>query len=368
MNVWASGTAADKEARLAAAQTEEEWKGCGAKVGLEMWRVENKPATETSGPKFGVKRYGKPGLFYQGDSFILLNTYKKDPKSEKLDYDIHFWLGKESSQDERGVAAYKTVELDDLLGQVPVQHRETQDFESKLFLSYFPKGIIVQEGGIASGFIHVESPNYKPRLLHVKGKKNVKAVPVPLAIASLNEDDVFILDLGTKLIQFNGKTANPKEKMKAKEIANDIISDRLGRAKLTQFDSGDSGAESAEFWEKFGGKQPIAEKSPVSDADTEKVSGRFSMWNMSDSTGSMKITEVTPPTKAGLNPNDVTIVDTDTELFVWVGKGASRDERAMCMRYADKYIADHKRPESLPVTRVIDGQEPQDFLDLFNKK
>lgn len=101
-------------------------------------------------------------------------TYKKDPSKPALAWDVHFWIGKDSTQDEYGTAAYKTVELDDYLNGSPVQHREIQGHESKLFLSYFPK-FMVMNGGIDSGFHHTTAPSYKPRLLHIKGKKRCAA-------------------------------------------------------------------------------------------------------------------------------------------------------------------------------------------------
>ena len=74
-------------------------------------------------------------------------------------YDVHFWIGKYSTPDEYGTAAYKTVELDTLvslniysfivhvqLDDKPIQHREVMGHESELFKSYFPE-IIQLEGG-----------------------------------------------------------------------------------------------------------------------------------------------------------------------------------------------------------------------------
>lgn len=66
-----------------------------------------------------MKRVTTPkGQFYAGDSYIVLYTYKKTPTDEKLMYNVHFWLGKDTSQDEAGAAAYKTVELDDRMSVV----------------------------------------------------------------------------------------------------------------------------------------------------------------------------------------------------------------------------------------------------------
>jgi gelsolin len=64
----------------------------------------------------------------------VLNAYKKSDDSDALFYDLHIWIGKESSQDEYGTAAYKMVEADDALGGAAVQHRQVQDHEGSVRL------------------------------------------------------------------------------------------------------------------------------------------------------------------------------------------------------------------------------------------
>jgi hypothetical protein len=85
---------------------------------------------------------------------------------------------------------------------VPVQHREVQDHESPLFLSYFKTGggIRIMEGGIESGFKHVEAKSYTFRLLHIKGRKNVRITQVPMSCSSLNSGDAFVLDAVTRFV------------------------------------------------------------------------------------------------------------------------------------------------------------------------
>lgn len=198
----------------ASAEIAKVWKNAGKAVGLEIWRIE----------QFKVVPQPKStyGTFYSGDSYIVLNTYR-EPGRSVLQWDVHFWLGRETTQDESGTAAYKTVELDDYLGGGPVEHREVQGHESQLFQSYFPHGLRILEGGVDSGFNKVRPKEYRPRLLHLKGRRHVRLTEVPLAAASVNSGDVFVLDLGLRLVQFNGKDSSGRERIKAAELCRAIV-------------------------------------------------------------------------------------------------------------------------------------------------
>ena len=188
-NVNLIGSDIDRKCKEAAANGEPQWTGCGEKVGLQVWRIE----------QFRVVPWPKSkyGRFHIGDSYIVLNTYVKDPANpNKLSYDAHFWIGSESTQDEYGTAAYKTVELDDYLKGDAVQHREVENHESAKFLEYFKGGAIQYlKGGVATGFKKVEAEVRPTRLLRVKGRAgNIAVTEVACKRDAMNSGDVFILD------------------------------------------------------------------------------------------------------------------------------------------------------------------------------
>jgi len=357
-NIANIGSDLDKKVRQAAAQTEAAWANAGRAPGLQIWRIE----------KFQVKSWPQDqyGSFYSGDSYIVLNTYKKKD-GNALQWDVHFWLGKFTSQDEAGTAAYKTVELDDLLGGAPIQHREVQEYESDLFLTYFKNQIKIMDGGVDSGFKHVEPEKYVPRLLHVKGKRKVRVSQVPMEKASLNSGDVFILDAGLQVMQWNGSKAGPSEKAKGAQVCRALGDERKGKPALTVYEEGDR--DDAAFWQHLGGKGPIkSAEEGGNDLDAEKGDEKR-LFQLSDASGKMTFKEVGRGAQVKrrlLDSNDVFILDSGAEVYAWIGRGASPEEKKKALGFAQQYLKDFNRPNFLPIARILEGGENEVFEAAFN--
>lgn len=64
------------------------FQGVGQKVGTEIWRIEDFQPVPLPRPDYGK--------FYMGDSYIILQTTQG--KGGAYLYDIHFWIGKDTSQ------------------------------------------------------------------------------------------------------------------------------------------------------------------------------------------------------------------------------------------------------------------------------
>jgi len=328
---------------------------------LEIWRIENFKVVPQARNTYGS--------FYAGDSYIVLNTYTRPP-SKALQWDVHFWLGKDSTQDEKGVAAYKTVELDDYLGGGPVEHREVQGYESQLFQSYFPHGMRIMEGGVESGFNKIKPKEYKPRLLQLKGRKRVRLVEVPLDPKSINSGDVFILDLGLLLIQFNGKDSSGHERIKAAEVCRALDEERSNIPDVLVFEEFTKAEDWPKEWVDLLGTGPYATaEEGGNDLEFEKTESTRILYRLSDSSGNLEMTKVAEGSAVSrdkLDGDDVFILDVGNEAFTWVGLGASRDERKQAMKHTVEYLEKNGRPTTIPITVSMQGAESKYFWSFFS--
>nr|XP_045720977.1 scinderin [Mirounga angustirostris] len=212
----------------------EEFARAGKQAGLQVWRVEKLELVPVPQSAYGD--------FYVGDAYLVLHTAKA---SRGFTYRLHFWLGKECTQDESTAAAIFTVQMDDYLGGKPVQSRELQGYESTDFVGYFKGGLKYKAGGVASGLNHVLTNDLTAkRLLHVKGRRVVRATEVPLSWDSFNKGDCFIIDLGTEIYQWCGSSCNKYERLKASQVAIGIRdNERKGRSQLIVVEEGSEPSE-----------------------------------------------------------------------------------------------------------------------------
>ncbi|XP_061522541.1 villin-1 isoform X2 [Phycodurus eques] len=332
------------------------------KPGLQMWTINKLQMVPVPARSFGN--------FFEGDCYIVLHMSQNMGAA-----DIHYWIGNTSSQDEQGAAAVYVTQLDEHLGGAPVQHREVQGHESARFRGYFKNGIIYKKGGVASGFDHVETNAYNVlRLLHVKGRKHVTASEVEVSWKSFNTGDIFLLDMGKVIVQWNGEKSNRREKLKATLLAQEIRDrERGGRAQIGVVEGGDE-RESPELMKTMTevlGQRSGPLKAAVPDDDSRKAhNAGVRLYHVYDVSGNLVVQEVAtqPLTQDLLRSSDCYILDHGgSSVMVWKGKHASKEERQGALNRAVGYIKAKKYPASTSVEVMCEGGESAVFKHLFKE-
>lgn len=329
---------------------------CVQQPGLHTFRVEKMKLVPI--PK------EQKGIFYSGDSYLLLHN-AADGKSN-----LHMWIGKDTSVDEQGACAAYCTQMDTFLGDRPVQHRESQGYESEQFMSYFPKGIKYQEGGVSSGLHKVHSEaSQSPKLYVVKGKKNIRATEVELSWKNFNKGDSFIVDLGNKIIAWSGSQSNIHERNKAKDLANQIRDgERKGKATVEIVLEGE---EPSEMIEKLGPKPELKDGNPEEDKEADiKHSQTAVLYKVSNATGKMNLTKVSdssPFAKDLLLSDDCFVLDNgkNGQVFIWKGCKANTEERKAALKVANDVISQMKYCVKTQVQIVSEGNESGLFKQFF---
>nr|CAB3488175.1 unnamed protein product [Digitaria exilis] len=266
--------------------------------GLEVWRIENfKPVPVPTSAH---------GKFYMGDSYIILKTTAL--KNGSFRHDIHYWLGKDTSQDEAGTSAILTVELDAALG----------------------------------------------------GRA------VPFARSSLNHEDIFILDTKSKIFQFNGCNSCIQERAKALEVMQ-YIKDTFheGKCEVAAVEDGKlmADAEAGEFWALFGGFAPLPKKSPSEDNGNERENV---VKLLCINQGNAEQINFDSLVRELLESNKCYFLDCGAEMYVWMGRSTSLQERKGASEAAE-VTSSLLKSQGLDVKGLMKAapvkEEPQPYID-----
>lgn len=373
-NVELIGSDLDHKVKYNSAASEPAWNDgqVGVAPGLHIWRIEDFEVVPWPKDKYGQ--------FLDGDSYIVLHSYKagRQGDEDQLGHDVFFWLGAHTSQDEAGVAAYKTVELDEFLHGKATQHREVQASPSDAFMEMFPK-MQIRSGGVRSGFRHVEEQPKEEictllRVFKHPGSKRDSVVvhEVEPTWESLDEDDVFILDKGEKIFVWQGKNCSPMEKAKSAQVVHDMtIAKHVDVEVLSQTES-----RSRVVVEMLGGSKdsvPASEDYHRSRPISRPAEGsrEKKLFKLSDASGQLSfglVKEGSSISKSNLDGNDVFLLDDGGKaIWVWQGAGASKAEKAAWLKVAQAYVRQLQGGEDesahlTPIAKVIEGSESPAFM------
>ncbi|KAG7272468.1 hypothetical protein CRUP_009020, partial [Coryphaenoides rupestris] len=281
----------------------------------QVWRIEQVELAEVNPSTYGQ--------FYGGDCYLVLYTYQR---SNRPQYILYMWQGRHATRDEITACAYQAVNVDNQFNGAPIQVRVVMGKEPRHFLAIFKGKLII----------------FEVRL--VVEPANTLATEVPARASSLNTNDVFLLrtDAG----------CNGDERLMGKAMSD-------GQA------GGDGSPGACRVLVALGGKAPYA-----SDKRLQKEEPLHAprLFECSNQTGCFQMTEVDDFTQTDLDEEDVMLLDTWEEVFLWIGSSANQHETQEACNSAREYLRTHPagRDPDTPLITVKQGCEPPTFTGWFN--
>uniref|UniRef100_A0AAR2KIK5 Gelsolin n=1 Tax=Pygocentrus nattereri TaxID=42514 RepID=A0AAR2KIK5_PYGNA len=303
----------------------------------QIWRIE-------SGDKVPVdpSTYGQ---FYGGDSYIILYNYRHG--------ELHVTM---TCDQLISAKTFTSIKLGCNFGSVS-QVRVVQGKEPAHLMSLFGgKPLVVYKGGTSrEGGQTAFAPT---RLFQVRSNSAgcTRAVEVDAVASNLNSNDAFILVTPAGSFLWVGVGASDPEKRGAQELCNilGVSASEIGE-----------GAESDDFWAALGGKAAYRTSTRLKDKmDTHPPR----LFACSNKTGRFIIEEVPGEmTQEDLATDDVMILDTWDQVFVWIGNEAQEEEKTEAMASAARYIETDpaKRDPRTPIVKIKQCSEPPTFTGWF---
>jgi len=243
--------------------------------------------------------------------------------------------------------------LDDSINGRATQVRVANGHEPEHFLKLFKGKLIVLLAGKGTNQ-HEDKMFFRINGDH---EMNTRALQVSPQASILQSDSCFLLKREGKNYLWNGKLTS-KEQRDAAELVADRIAPN-GDLIICQ-----EGFEREMFWYQLGGKKEYNK------TGRNKQRGRRDprLFHCTENGGKFMLKEVNQFEQGDLVADEVMVLDTDQEVFVWIGSNSSSFDKQQSWKTAKKYIAaSGKLLETTTITQVKQGVESRSFTNCFKK-
>ncbi|CAD7699891.1 unnamed protein product [Ostreobium quekettii] len=309
-----------------------------------------------------VERYGE---FYSGHSYVVQYTFKSGSR-----HTVYFWLGRDSSVTDQGVAATNAAKMAEGISEVTGEAsaskenkeswttvRVPQHKEPGHFCRIFKSSVIVHSGK----FSEDEKEITGPELYRVRSttRHNLHAVQVRVSAQCLDSRNSFVVVDGEGATLWHGKASSGRERDTAQNVAMRLAS--TTRREITE------GEEDEAFWSLIGGQRSHATGSllPPKGCNVRL----FQIDEVRTSGSGSHVEEIFNFVQEDLCDDDVMMLDACTKVFLWVGRNAKAGRKPAASEVAAKYIKVKSKIQGsdagTPVEFVDAGHEPPDFTCHF---
>uniref|UniRef100_G1PFU1 Villin like n=1 Tax=Myotis lucifugus TaxID=59463 RepID=G1PFU1_MYOLU len=328
---------------------------------LHIWIIENLKLVPVPEEAYGN--------FFEEHCYVVLHSLRATQGTPK---DLHYWIGKKADAEAQGAAGTFVQHLQETLGNATVQHREVQGPRIRLFLQFTSaQGVIYRKGGLASALKHVETNmcNIR-RLLRIKGRKHVSATEVQLSWESFNKDDIFLLDLGKVMIQWNGPKSSISEKARALALTCSLQDrERAGRAQIGVVENEAKASGLMEIMETVLGRRLGSLYAAIPSRSINQLQkARVHLYHIYQKDKDLVIQELATRllTQDLLHEEECYILDHGgCKIYLWQGRRSNHQEKTISFSQAQGFIQAKGYPTYTNVEVLNQGAESAAFKQLF---
>ena len=195
----------------------------------------------------------------------------------------------------------------------------------------------------------------EPDTYHIQKGRLVK-MPDP---GAFGRGDCYLVDTGPKIYLWIGPKSTVDEKFLTAAAAVMSDADRQGKGDIDRIEGGNEPDDFKALFTDF----------RLTDEDTEGIlkkvhleTHEYKLWRVHREGDETFFAEV-PMNKGSLKTDDVYILDTWDDIFVWRGKGATAREKFDGNILARRYDAERVGVQEIEI--IEEGDEPEEFLKAF---